>query len=56
MSDEDQRRCPSCRSPWVVCAVREGTIGSFCCGDCTAHGGNHQWPRRDRTDQPGDLA
>jgi hypothetical protein len=50
------RRCPACRSPWVVCAAREGTIGSFCCGDCTVHGGNHQWPARDRTTQPEELA
>jgi len=35
--------CPSCSARQIGCFTREGEIGSWCCGDCTAHSGNHDW-------------
>jgi hypothetical protein len=35
--------CPSCGARQLGCFIREGEIGSWCCGDCTAHQGQHEW-------------
>lgn len=35
--------CPSCGVRSLRCFIREAEIGSWCCGDCTAHQGDHDW-------------
>lgn len=36
-------KCPSCGARQLRCFVREAELGSWCCGDCTAHRGQHEW-------------
>ena len=43
-------KCPSCGARQIGCFVREAEIGSWCCGDCTAHHGQHDW--NDTTPNP----
>jgi hypothetical protein len=36
-------KCPACGVRQLSCFITEAEIGRWCCGDCTAHRGQHDW-------------